>query len=88
FPFLPVNLLLRHRFETEDKIERIIAPLLIVHSPGDDIVPYHHGEALFRLAPEPKTFLEIAGTHNDGYMESGEHYMQGLRDFLKPFFPR
>lgn len=87
FPFLPVNLLLRHRFETKDKIGRISAPLLVVHSPGDDIVPYHHGEALFKMAPEPKTFLEISGSHNDGYMESGEQYLRGLRDFLGPLFP-
>ncbi|MEA3364219.1 MAG: alpha/beta hydrolase, partial [Candidatus Hydrogenedentes bacterium] len=87
FPFLPVNLLLRHRFETEDKIGSITAPVLIVHSPGDDVVPYHHGEVLFQMAPEPKTFLQITGSHNDGYMQSSEHYLRGLRDFLEPLFP-
>ncbi len=87
FPFLPVGLLLRHRFETEDKLARFTAPLLVVHSPDDDIVPYHHGKALFERAPEPKTFLEIGGGHNDGFSETGEPYVQGLRRFLDPLFP-
>lgn len=88
FPFLPVGLLLRHRFETEDKIERFTAPLLVVHSPDDDIVPYHHGKALFEMAPEPKEFLEITGSHNEGFLLSGPIYVHGLRDFLEPLFPR
>jgi len=87
FPFLPVSLLLRHRFDTASKIARLTAPVLVVHSPDDDVVPYHHGRALFERAPEPKTFLEIGGSHNDGYAETGERYVQSLRSFLEPLFP-
>ena len=87
FPFLPVGLLLRHRFETERKLARCTAPILVVHSPDDDIVPYHHGKGLFQLAPEPKTFLEIVGNHNEGYAETGPRYIQGLSSFLEPLFP-
>lgn len=87
FPFLPVGLVLRHRFDTENKIERVRAPLLVVHSPDDDVVPYHHGKALYELAPEPKEFLEITGSHNDGFTMTGQRYTRSLRTFLEPLFP-
>ncbi|MCP4643348.1 MAG: alpha/beta hydrolase, partial [bacterium] len=43
FPFLPVKWLIRHRFDNAAKIGRVNGPLLIIHSPQDDIIPYKHG---------------------------------------------
>jgi fermentation-respiration switch protein FrsA (DUF1100 family) len=53
-----------------------------VHSRDDEIIPFHHGEAIFSAAPEPKTFLEIRGGHNDAHATSTTAYYNGLRDFL------
>ena len=87
FPFLPVKLLLRHKFKNDEKIKQFTAPILIIHSPDDTIIPYHHGEKLFELAPEPKTFLKIFGGHNGGWMDSAQVYKAGLEKFLDPLFP-
>ncbi len=88
FPWLPVNLLLKHRFMSKDKIARIESPLLYIHSPEDDIIPYHHGVALFELATKPKQFLEIQGDHNTGFMMYDAIYRQGWEAFLAPIMPR
>ncbi|MEE8425230.1 MAG: alpha/beta hydrolase, partial [Elusimicrobiota bacterium] len=50
FPFLPVSWMVRYRYDNEAKIGRLKSPLLIMHSPQDDIVPYRMGEKLFAEA--------------------------------------
>jgi len=88
FPWLLVWPFIVHRFPTKDKIARIQSPLLIVHSPQDNIIPYRHGKKLFDLATEPKTFLEIHGDHNEGFVQSRDIYLKGWEAFLEPILPR
>ena len=64
-----------------------MAPLLIVHSPDDDIIPYEQGEQLFEQADEPKQFLELQGGHNDGFYLSRDHYAESLAGFLQQVLP-
>jgi fermentation-respiration switch protein FrsA (DUF1100 family) len=66
YPFLPVRLLARIHYDNLAKIGELDVPLLVVHSPGDEIVPVEHGRRLFQAASEPKAFLETGGGHNDG----------------------
>ena len=82
YPWLPVDLLLRHRYDTLARVSEIRAPLLVVHSRDDEIVPFHHGRALFDAAAEPKRLLEIRGGHNDGFLASGAIYRDALAAFL------
>lgn len=82
FPFLPVKLLVRFRYDNLAKIGRIRCPLLIMHSPSDDIVPYDMGRRLFTAAPQPKAFLEMRGSHNEGFLDTGEGYPASIRKFL------
>ena len=49
---------------------------------GSTAIPYKFGKKLFELASEPKTFLQISGDHNYGFLMSGETYLQGLGEFL------
>lgn len=82
YPFLPVRLLARYRFPVQDFLQNRRCPLLIVHSREDEIVPFAFGRRLFEQAPGPKTFLELAGGHNEGFLVSGTLYTRGLADFL------
>ena len=80
--FLPVRLLSRFSYNTLERMPRVRSPVLVVHSPEDEIVPFHHGQALFDAAPGPKAWLELRGGHNDGFMVSGQSYLDGLAAFL------
>ncbi|MCG8325789.1 MAG: alpha/beta hydrolase [Thiotrichales bacterium] len=82
YPFLPVTLLTRYRYDTLSRIGSVGCPLLVVHSPDDEIVPYTFGETLYSHASEPKHFLQIRGGHNDGFISSGTLYLDGIADFL------
>lgn len=77
---------IRHRFSSKDKIAHVRSPLLIIHSPEDEVIPFENGVGLFARAPEPKTFLQISGGHNTGFVESEAVYRQGWEDFLTPIF--
>jgi len=83
YPFLPVKLLSRIEYPTSDYLRDIMIPKLIIHSREDEIIPFSHGIFNFGLAPEPKTFLELSGGHNDGFWTSRHIYQAGIRDFLK-----
>lgn len=80
YPFLPVNLLLRHRYPTSDHIRDLRIPKLIAASRDDDIVPWHLGRAVYDSAPEPKTFLELRGLHNS--ISRGGPYEKAVREFI------
>ena len=82
WPGLPVRWLARYEYGTLDRVSRLACPVLIIHSRGDDLLPYAHGRALFEAASPPKQFLEIHGPHGSGFVQSGAQYTGGLEDFL------
>jgi fermentation-respiration switch protein FrsA (DUF1100 family) len=65
-PFVPVEWLLRDRFDSLSRIADIHVPLLIVHGDRDTLIPSTLGRALFAAAREPRRALWIAnGSHSD-----------------------
>lgn len=66
--FVPVKWLMKDQYRSVDKIDKIRAPVLLVHGEEDNIIPKEFAENLYTHAPEPKTFKVIpqAG-HNDLY---------------------
>lgn len=82
YPLLPARLLVRYRYDTRDSLARLACPVLIMHSPDDEIIPFSHGQALFRAAHGPKRFLELRGGHNDALLVSREDYARGVAEFL------
>ena len=82
YPWLPVRLLCRFRYNTLARLPKLRCPLLIAHSPADDLIPYPHGQRLFAAAHEPKRFVQLAGGHNDGEVIFAPSYRQALDSFL------
>jgi len=82
YPYLPVRWLAHIRYDTRENLRSIAAPVLIAHSPEDEIIPFEHGRALFAAANPPKLFLELAGGHNDGFIFMRESWVSVLGDFL------
>ena len=82
YPYLPVRLVSRYDYPTETYVSQVTCPVLVVHSPADEMIPYEHGQAIYEAAAEPKEFLAISGSHNEGFRASEEEYSRGLADFL------
>ena len=54
YPYLPVNFLLKDRYDSKSKISDIKTPILIMHGKMDNIVPQQMGLELFEKANNPK----------------------------------
>lgn len=82
YPFLPARLLARFQYDNHGLIGSIRCPVLVIHSRADEIIPFAHGLALYEAAREPKRFLAIQGSHNDGFLISADQYLTGISGFL------
>lgn len=82
FPFISNVILMRYCFNTAENMKQIQSPVLVAHSPDDDIIPFSHGEKIFQAANDPKTFLKMRGDHNNGFLASQPEYEQGLKAFI------
>ena len=83
FPVLSRLVWIRYDFNTTASIQRVNAPVLVLHSPNDEIMPFHLGEKVFNSAHQPKHFVRIQGDHNYGFLQSQPHYEQELDRWLK-----
>ena len=87
YPFLPVRLLSRARYESIDKIGRINCSKLLLHSPDDEVVPYDHGRSLLDAASPPKQFLDTRGGHNDGGFLLDGDFIDIVHRFIDDVIP-
>lgn len=66
YPWLPVSLLLRHRFDATGDARRDRMPLLAIVGEDDAIIPPQRSRALYDVWAGPKEWVAIPGAdHND-----------------------
>ena len=85
YPMFPASWLTRYRYDTRAALRHVSCPVLIMHSPEDEIIPFSHGQALFGAAHEPKRLVELRGGHNDAVRVSREIYMREIGVFLQRY---
>jgi len=83
FPIVSHFIYLRYSFDSLNKIKTVDVPVLVIHSPEDEIIPFELGQKLYAAIQSEKEFLQIEGGHNDGFMQSIRPYMQTLRIFIQ-----
>lgn len=82
YPFLPARWLARIRYDNFAKVGRLTVPLLLIHSPDDEIVPVEHARRNLAAAREPKRLLLTAGGHNGGGFLSRSEWRAEVARFL------
>jgi len=65
FPFLPVRLLVRDRFDTLSKAARIALPVLLLHGSEDEVIPVAMSWTLSKRFPKATVRLVLGAQHND-----------------------
>jgi fermentation-respiration switch protein FrsA (DUF1100 family) len=83
YPVLPVRLLLRDRFASLDRADRIRCPVLVIAGTVDGIIPIDHSRRLYEAIVAPKTWFEIDAGHNDQALLDGEEMIQAIVRFLQ-----
>jgi fermentation-respiration switch protein FrsA (DUF1100 family) len=83
YPWLPVRLFSRFDYNTLEAVKQVTCPVLVIHGPEDEIIPYKFGQQIFAAANEPKQFADLKGTHNEGFYENADLYKKIWQDWLK-----
>jgi fermentation-respiration switch protein FrsA (DUF1100 family) len=64
-------------------VGKLQAPLLVIHGTEDQTIPFHQGQDLFALAPDPKRFYRVeGGGHTKLYETGGSAYTREIREFV------
>ena len=84
FWFMPVRLVMRDQFRSDERIARVTVPLLIMHGSNDPAIPIVFGERLFALAHKPKQFVRFPGGGHEnlgsfGAIETARQFINGAR---------
>lgn len=81
YPFLPLESMMRNRFDNLSKIVKLKCPVFIAHGDADRMIRPHHAQKLFDAAPEPKRLYWIPGADHNDDMTAG--MAAALREFLR-----
>jgi uncharacterized protein len=81
YPFLPVQWLLRHRFDSLSVAPKLATPLLCIVATHDEVIPAEHAQRLYEAWSGPKTLVALDAGHNsiDGHPD----YWPGILAFLR-----
>ena len=80
YPYLPINLILKDRYDSIKKIQSITTPILIMHGKKDNIVPQKMGLELFEKANEPK--FNYFPENDDHMMEYNDELLNNIEIFI------
>ncbi len=81
YPYIPVKILLKDKYDNKSKIKNISIPILIMHGEADQIVPFFMGKKIFEIANEPK--YSYFTKNDDHMMEFDESLIKALNSFLE-----
>jgi pimeloyl-ACP methyl ester carboxylesterase len=75
YPWLPVSMLMKNRYDTKGRISKVNYPLLILHATEDKIIPYAEGEAVLAAATSAKSMVPLRGDHiSASILDSAKFY--------------
>jgi hypothetical protein len=65
--YMPVSLLMKDQYRSDERIGKITAPVLILHGAQDRIIPFVMGERMFELTTAPNRHIVrfLDGDHED-----------------------
>jgi uncharacterized protein len=87
YPFLPISLVLKHRFLSEEKLHDITIPYFLAHGQADPAIPYSMSDRLAAaygggLATLTR-YAHAAAGHNDFFDVAGEELEHAIAAFIQ-----
>jgi len=85
FPLLSRLVVVRYGFDTVRSVVLVHCPVLVLHSPDDEIMPFALGEKVYAAAGQPKRLVKLHGDHNGGFLLSQPGYQRELGAFINRY---
>ncbi|MGC4048777.1 MAG: hypothetical protein QM757_04560 [Paludibaculum sp.] len=82
YPYLPVGLLMSDQYPVDQWIKGVTEPVHVAHGTADTTIPFHHGQDVLALAPNPDGIFIVEGAEHDGL------WAKGLWDDAQAFYGR
>ena len=82
YPYLPVDWMLKHRFDSIDRAPSLGTPLLCLIAERDDVIPPAHAERLFAAWAGPKRKVVLRGADHNG-TDGAPDFWPAVREFIE-----
>lgn len=83
YPWLPVSLLLKDRYSSDERLASIDVPAMVIAGDKDSIVPIGQSRSVFEGLPGPKRLLVIPDAdHNDPALVAGGEMIAAVIAFV------
>lgn len=84
FPIYPINLMVKHKFNSIERAPKIIVPLKIIIASEDQIIPPWHSKDLAKKWGGKVDIKEIQGEDHNSVSDN-EEYWKFIKEFLESF---
>ena len=81
YPYIPVRILLRDKYENDKKIKNINIPVFVMHGEADQIVPFWMGKKIYEMANQPK--YSYFTEYDNHMMEFDERLVNAIKSFIE-----
>lgn len=81
YPFLPVRMIMRNRYDNLQRVVDYDGPLLQSHGTDDSLIPLHQARQLFDASPSPQKTLHVMAGVDHNSANTAE-YESALHEFL------
>ena len=81
YPYIPVSLLIKDKYDNQKKIKNINTPVLVMHGEVDQIVPFKMGKKIYEIASQPK--YSYFTKYDNHMMEYDDKLVFALSSFIK-----
>ncbi|MDF2448663.1 MAG: hypothetical protein K0R26_1167 [Bacteroidota bacterium] len=81
YPFVPIGLLIKHRFESDKYATKINSPMMAIIATNDEVIPRHHAYSLIKAWKGHTKALEVKEDHSS--IMSNKIVWQNIQTFVK-----
>ena len=80
YPFLPISVLQKDKYNSLKKLSMIKSPILVLHGKSDTLVPFYMGKKIYDAANEPKYYY--FPDHDNHMMTYDQDMLRTLSNFV------
>ena len=81
YPYLPAKIILKDKYKSIDKLNKINFPIHVMHGKKDKIVPFYMGEEIFNKYEGIKS--NYFSNYDDHMMEFNNELILSIDNFIK-----